>query len=263
MQANLGLKSPREVIPLAVVAEEQALRVDPSLAEAHALLAVCFGGFEHDWNKAEEHWRLATAREPVSCDVVFWYGNHHLLPVGRTAEAIGAMERGLQGDPLNLLYRHLYARGLRLAGRLDDAKAELRSILEIDDKYPYALGTLGSICAQEQKYDEALPLTEKAYALMPWSSLTAGQLAAILVRTGGVRRADNLIQKLISDEPPGAMAGLVVFHGLCGEIDLAVQWAERAIEWRDMALIQNLGWLLRPTSHWPALAKLMNLPRTN
>jgi len=98
---------------------------------------------------------------------------------------------------------------------------------------------------------------------MPWSSLTAGQLAAILVRTGGLSRADALIKKLKADEPPAAMAGLAVFHAFCGEIDQAAQWAERAIEQRDMPLIQNLGWLLRPTSHWPALAKLMNLPGTN
>ena len=156
--------------------------------------------------------------------------------------------------------RHHYARGLRAAGRLEHAEAELRSILEIDDNYPHALATLGSICAQQQRYDEALVLTETAHALMPWSSLTVGQLAAILVRTGGVSRADALINKLKADEPPAAMAGLAVFHALCGEIDQAAQWAERGIEQRDMPFIQNLGWLLRPTSRWPALAKLMNLP---
>jgi serine/threonine protein kinase len=263
MQANLGLKSAREVIPWAVAAEEQALRVDSSLPEAQALLAVCIGAFDYDWNKAEQHWRLAMAREPVSCDVLFWYGNHHLLPVGRTDDAIDAMKRGLEGDPLNLLYRHHYARGLRFAGRLEDAEAELRSILEVDDNYPHALATLGSICAQQQRYDEALVLTEKAHALMPWSSLTAGQLAAILLRTGGVSRAATLIENLKAGEPPGGMAGLSVFHALCGEIDQAAEWTERAVEHRDMSLIQNLGPFLRPTSHWPALAKLMNLPATN
>ena len=106
-------------------------------------------------------------------------------------------------------------------------------------------------------------LTEKAHALMPWSSLTTGHLAAILVRTGGFSRADALIKRLKADEPPAATVGLAVFHGLCGEIDQAAQWAARAIEQRDMPLIQNLGWLLQPTSHWPALAKLMNLPGTN
>ena len=46
MQANLSIRPAREVIPLALAAEQEALRVDPSLAEAHALLAVCIGGYE-------------------------------------------------------------------------------------------------------------------------------------------------------------------------------------------------------------------------
>lgn len=126
MHANMGLTPAREVIPSAMAAAAGALRVDPLLPEAHALLALCIGGFDYEWTKAEEHWRLAMAHDPVSQGVLFWYGNHHLLPIGRTAEAIDAMEQGLQGDPLNLLYRHIYARGLRLAGRLADAEAELR-----------------------------------------------------------------------------------------------------------------------------------------
>ena len=260
MQANLGFKVASEVIPSAVAAEKEALRVDPSLPEAHALLAVCIGEFDYDWSKAEQHWRLAMTCEPVSRDVLFWYGNHYLLPVGRTVDALDAMKRGLQGDPLNLLYRHHYARGLRLACRLEDAETELRTILEIDDNYPHALGTLGSICAQQRKYDEALVLTEKAHALMPWSKLAAGQLAAILVRTGGVSRANALIDKLKTETASGAPTGMVVFHALCGEIDIAAQWAERAIEQRYMPFVQDLGPFLLPTPKWPALSRMMNLP---
>jgi Flp pilus assembly protein TadD len=227
---------------------------------AHALLAVCIGGYEYDWRKAERHWRLAMAREPVSRDVLFWYGNHYLLPVGRTFEAIDAMESGLQGDPLNLLYRHHYARGLRLAGRLGDAEVELQKILEIDEHYPHALGTLGSVCAQRGKYEEALVLTEKAHASMPWPALIAGQLAAILLRTGAENRAGALIETLKPGTASGAPSGLAVFHALCGDLDQAAEWAERAIEQRDMPLVQNLGPFLRPTPWWPVLARRMNLP---
>jgi hypothetical protein len=37
------------MMPLARAAEEEARRADPELPEAHALLGVCAGGFEHDW----------------------------------------------------------------------------------------------------------------------------------------------------------------------------------------------------------------------
>ena len=82
-------------------------------------------------------------------------------------EAVEAMARGLQEDPLNLLYRHHLAVGLRHAGRLDDAEAELRKVLEIDENFPLALGTLGAICAQQGRFEEALAWTERAQASTP------------------------------------------------------------------------------------------------
>jgi len=260
MQANFFIRPAREVIPLAMAAEQAALRVDPSLPEAHALLAVCIGGYEYNWIEAEHHWRLAMAREPVSRDVRFWYGNHHLLPTGRTAEAVEAMEWGLEQDPLNLLYRHIFARGLWLAGRLDRAEAELLAILEIDENYPHALATLGSIYGQQGRLEEALTVTRKANAAIPWSNPVIGQLAALLVRTGAVSEADAWIEKLGTGTAAGAACGRVIFHALCGDPDQAVKWAELAIEQRDMPFVQNLGPFLRPTRWWPGLAKLMNLP---
>ena len=60
MLANLGVRPSREVIPLARAAELEALRVDPSLPEAHALLGVC-DGIDYEWSEAESRWRLAMA----------------------------------------------------------------------------------------------------------------------------------------------------------------------------------------------------------
>jgi eukaryotic-like serine/threonine-protein kinase len=259
MLAALGLRPAREVIPLARAAELEALRIEPSLPEAHAMLGVCDGG-GYEWNQAERRWRLAMAREPVSRDIRFWYGNHYLLPIGRPVEAVEAMEWGLQQDPLNLLYRHHLAVGLRHAGRPEDAEAELRKVLEIDENFPLALGTLGAVCAQQGRFGEALTLTERVYALTPWASPIVGQLAALLVRAGATSRADALIEKLRLGKTCGAPAGLAVFHAMCGEFDRAAEWAEQAIEERYPPLVRILQPLLRSSPRWPALAKLMNLP---
>jgi tetratricopeptide (TPR) repeat protein len=257
MLANLGIRPSREVIPLARAAELEALRVDPSLPEAHALLGVC-DGIDYEWNAAELRWRLAMAREPVSRDVRFWYGNHFLLPIGRVAEAVEAMTWGLELDPLNLLYRHHLALGLRHAGKPEDAEAELRKVLEVDENFSLALDTLGAICAQQGRFEEALSLTERAYGFTPWSSQTIGQLAALLVRSGATSRADALIEKLQSGEVCGAPTGLAVFHAMCGEFDRAVEWAGRAIEERHPLLVRTLRPLLA-APRWSGLTRKMNL----
>ena len=136
----------------------------------------------------------------------------------------------------------------------------MRKVLEIDENYPLALGTLGSICAQQGRFEEALALTERAHALMPWSNLVIGQLAALLVRAGATSQADALDREAQAGQAPGAAAGLALFHAMCGDLDRAAEWAELAIEERYMPLVQNLGPFLRSTPWWPALAKLMNLP---
>jgi TolB-like protein/Tfp pilus assembly protein PilF/predicted Ser/Thr protein kinase len=260
MLANLGFRPAHEVMPLARAAEEEALRVDPALPEAHALLGVCSGNFGHDWIGAEHEWRFAMAREPVSHDVRFWYGNHYLLPIGRVAEAVATMARALQDDPLNLLYRHIYARGLRHLGRLDEAEAELRSVLDVDADFPWALETLGAVCAQQGHSEEALALTERAHVVTPWSYTVIGQLAALLDRAGDRKRTDALLETLGTGEAYGASTGLAIFHAMRGDAEQAAEWAARGIAQRFLPLVYMIAPLLKSQRQWPALARLLNLP---
>jgi eukaryotic-like serine/threonine-protein kinase len=260
MLANLGFKPAHEAMPLARAAEERALRVDPDLPEAHALLGVCAGCFGHDWIGAEREWRLSMSREPMSRDVRFWYGNHYLLPIGRVAEAVETMARALEEDPLNLLYRHLYARGLRHLGRLDAAETELRSILDIDARFPWALETLGAVCAQQGKSEEALAFTERAHVVTPWSNTVMGQLAALLERAGDQKRADALVQTLGTGEAYGASTGLAIFHAMRGDAEQSAEWAARGIAQRFLPLVYVVAPLLRSQRQWFGLARLLNLP---
>jgi tetratricopeptide (TPR) repeat protein len=265
MVANLGIRPPREVIPLGRAAEQEALRLDPSLPEPHGLLA-CFATYEFDWNEAEREWRLALNREPgylsavKSSDINFWYGNHQLMPIGRITEALEAEAEAIHEDPLNLVYRHHYATALRHAGRLGEAEAELRKVLAVDENFALALGTLGALCAQQGRVEEALVLTEKAYASTPWANPMAGQLAALLVLSGDTVRSGALIDRLRSGRENLAPTGLAVFHAMCGEFDRAAEWAEEAIEEKWGALIRVLRPILGPSPVWPRLARLMNLP---
>jgi eukaryotic-like serine/threonine-protein kinase len=259
MVAGLGIMPARQVIPLARAAAEEALRLDPSLFEAHALLGVVAGTFSYDWGEAERQWHLALAREPVSREVRLWYGNHYLLPIGRSGEAVEEMAWGVEADPLNLLYRHHWARGLRNAGRLQEAEDELRKVLGLDENFPYALRTLGSICAQQGRFEEALALTERVHALTPWANIVVGQLAALLVRTGDKGRAEALLETLRRGVAYGAPTGVAIFHAMCGELDRATEWAARALDERYPEFLMILRPWLESSPQWPALARLVNL----
>ena len=261
MFASLGMKPTREVIPLARAAVHEALRIEPSLPEAHALRGVWAGGYDnYDWREAEQHWRVAMSGELVSCHVHFWYGHHYLLPLGRFHDALAQMKKGIEGDPINLLYRHHLAVGLRNVGRLDEAEAELRRVLELDEHFALAVGTLGAVCAQQGRFEEALALSERAHALSPWSNMIVGQLAALLVSAGATSRAETLLDGLRPGTAWGAPTGMAVFHAMRGEFDRAAEWAARAIDLRYPLLVALFRPLLGSTPVWPALARMMNLP---
>jgi TolB-like protein/Tfp pilus assembly protein PilF len=249
---------PRDAIRAARAAEQEALRIDPSLPEAHAMIGCC-AAMDFSWREAEQHFNLAMAREPVPPDVLFWYANHFLMPIGRVSEAANLESKVLEHDPLNLLYRHHWAVALRHLGRLQEAEAELRRILEVDAQYPLALGTLGAICAQQGRLDEALQFTETAYSLVPLAQF-CGQLAALLVKAGATSRADSMIVDLESGPTCSASGGLTIFHGMLGQFAQAAEYAERAIDERYMGLIALIRPLLQSSPQWPALAKRMNFP---
>lgn len=260
MLANSGFSPAHQMMPLARAAEESALRVDPALPEAHAILGVCAGGFGHDWIGAEREWRLAMMREPVSRDVRLWYGNHYLLPIGRLAEAVETMASALPEDPLNLMYRHHYARGLRHLGRLDEAAAELRGVLDMAPDFPWALETLGAVCAQQGNSEEALALTERAHVVTPWSYTVVGQLAALRARAGDQKGVEVLLKTLGTGEAYGASTGLAIFHAMTGNTEQAAEWTARGIAQRFPQLFYVVAPLLKPHRQWSALARLMNLP---
>ena len=58
---------------------------------------------------------------------------------------------------------------------------------------------------------------------------------------------------------------MLAFYTITGDVDQAAVWAEKAIEQRFPGLVMGLtaGGITKPlreSSHWPRLAKLMNLP---
>ncbi len=246
-----------EVMPLMREEARRALALDPLLPEAHALLGIVAGVYDYDWKEAERLFRLAMAHDPVPPRVRQWYGVMFLLPMGRTEEAVEQAEQGLKGDPLNIAARIGLVASLFSLGRLSDAQAEFYKALEFEENNEWAFLFLALTYARQEKWTEALHFAEEANLMTP---MAIGTLAGVLKRMGEVDRAEDLTQKLMPGEAYGAPLGLCYFYLLCGEIERATDWLEKAIEQRQ----PNVGIYMllhsRFTSRWSALARLMNLP---
>jgi hypothetical protein len=110
-----------------------------------------------------------------------------------------------------------------------------------------------------------LAFAEKGFSLAPWTPITAGLLAGLLVKSGDGARAAELIERLGDGRASGAPVAFAIFHLLCGEVEKAAEWTERALEQKQPFVSMVLltpPWkpLLRCSTRWPKLAKMMNLP---
>jgi tetratricopeptide (TPR) repeat protein len=84
-----------------------------------------------------------------------WYANH-LARLGRFDEAIAAVKRGLELDPLSLGIRWNVARQYYYARQYDEAIAQWRAIFELDPEYRAGRAYLIEAYEQKGLYDEAL-----------------------------------------------------------------------------------------------------------
>jgi serine/threonine protein kinase/Tfp pilus assembly protein PilF len=263
-RAVLGMTPAREAIPAARALAQRALELDSSVPEAHMIL--CFGAaiYDYNWKEATRRLTLAAADGTVSSWCHMVCGWSYYLALGRRNEAVQELELAVLGDPLHLTYRTVLAMCLGAVGRYAEAEEHLRQVQDLDPNYFWANTFFADLYAARRMFVEALPFAERAYSLAPWHMPTAGVYAGALARTGRLEEANEVLQSLGSGVSYGASTALAIYHLCCGEIDLAVDWFEKAIAERYpfvVAFLQGaIGEPLRASPRWPRLAAMMNLP---
>jgi tetratricopeptide (TPR) repeat protein len=172
------------------------------------------------------------------------------------------MERAVERDPLNAMWRGVLASHLTHAGRPHDAIRVANEALEIDAAHIAPHVTLGEAYLALGQWQEAAAILQKGHALQPQEAMTLGMLAGARVRLGDRAHADELLARMGSEPQP--LIGRVLYHWVCGEVAQAADAYERAINGRDpFALVfapapLDPDFLLSP--RWPPLAAMMKLP---
>jgi Flp pilus assembly protein TadD len=181
--------------------------------------------------------------------------------------AVEDQERALQEDPLNVVTRWVLGCCLKAAGRNDEADKQFCQILELDQGLFASMSAmeLSSNHASRGALDAALALGENANALTPWYPPAQGMLGGLLVRMGHSERARALLATLQAGKPSATSFGFVLYHLFAGDVDTAADWLKEAIAQRDVWIVPFLrsaamcGDLIRSSSRWPAIAKMVNM----
>lgn len=253
----------RESMPRCRVHALRALEIDPSLAEAHAILGVVSATYDYDWARAAAQFRLALAGKPVPA-ARFRYAFYYLLPMRRFDEAIAQIEEGLRDDPLNLLQRSNLAICLAASGRMEDSARRLHDVLDADGGFWIALLVQAANAVANGDLDGARQAAGRAHVCGHWSARTTGFVAGLASRAGDTQCATDLLEHLSEGDGFGAPTGMLDYHLVREEIDAAGEWGHMAVARRDpmlpIALQHPYAKRLRESTRWPALASAMRLP---
>ena len=167
-EAYKGLSSdyvhPREAMPKAKTAALTALKLDESLAEAHAALGLIHLVYDWDGPAAERELRRAIQLNPSLATARLNYAAY-LSTQGRQDEAVQEIRRAVELNPLSARTHANGTGQLMSAGRLDEAIELARKGLELEPNNGFVLALQGVAYTEKGRFQEAVSNLQKAARL--------------------------------------------------------------------------------------------------
>ena len=261
-----GTSPPPDAFIKAKAAALKAEELGGALAETEAALGQIKLFEEWDWAGAEKDLRHAIALNPSLPEAQRMY-SWYLLLVGRTDEAIAAMKRAVEVDPLNAYWNSDLAWQYWHAGRAQDAMDSVQKALELDPNFNQALCWQGYLLSEKGMFAEAIAAHQKLATVSPpwrWA------LVRTYVLAGRKEEAMKLLTEYLAQRKLTVRsAGWVGWflgevYAASGDKDEAFRWLDAAVKGR-MTFIpwirQNPAYApLRSDPRFQDLVKRMNLP---
>ncbi len=235
---DFGFLPSDEGAPLARQAACRALEIDPSLGEAHNSLAFLTCFHDWDWRKGEAYYLRALELNPGYATAHHWYGTDFLALRGRFADATREMAIARILDPLDIALEDSENYLLLLQRQYGEAEQRYQRLARRAPDFPKAYSGLGRVLALQGRYADAIAMLEKARAVSGNIPSLLGALGQIHAMNGNAVKARRLLKALEETARHRYVSStcfLVVHLGL-GEKSAALDWLERGLDRRDLAL---------------------------
>jgi TolB-like protein/tRNA A-37 threonylcarbamoyl transferase component Bud32/Tfp pilus assembly protein PilF len=188
-EAYVGLSSfyvhPEEAMPKAKAAVQTALRLDESLADAHAVAGYIHLIYDWDGPAAARELDRAIQLNPNLSTARLNYAAY-LSTQGRRDESVAEVRQAVELDPLSLRAHSEGASLLLFAQRYDEAIDLAGKALELDPNFAFALVWQGVAYAEKGRFQEAVASLQKAARLDKSPTILA--LGAHVHAVGGQKR---------------------------------------------------------------------------
>jgi tetratricopeptide (TPR) repeat protein len=224
--------APKEAVPLAEAAAQQALKIDDTLAEAHTSLAAIKFWYKWDWTGAEAAFKRAIDLNPGYATARHWYAEY-LTVLGRADQSIAEIKRAQELDPLSLPISIDVGVYTYFARRYDEALAQFQKALEMDANSAQAHRYIGLTQERKGNYTEAIAELNKALNLSGGTSSLAALGHAYAI-SGQQEKARQVLGQLQAQAQQSYVSPyyFAIIHTGLGEKEQAFTWLQKASEQR-------------------------------
>jgi tetratricopeptide (TPR) repeat protein len=227
-------------------AAQRALELDPTLAEAHAVLGRISFSFDWDPEAGERKMRRALELDPNDPFTLHCF-SMMLAQEGRFDESLGLNRRLLDQDPVATLPNRDRAFILYTARRYPEAIEQTRKTLELDPHFPLAYSALW------RSYERLGRVDEMVEAYLAPLRFSKDEQAAVPVLREAARRGGvdgfwrlRLEQLLARPDPPAFMVARTYVS--IGDHERALAWLEKIYDQRGASMRT-----LKVYAEWDAL----------
>jgi serine/threonine-protein kinase len=244
----------------ALAAAGRAIELDPELADGYLVRGFLRAIVEWNWDGAREDFARAMALGSDNSDAQLLYAISLLRPLNRKEEAIAALRKATELDPLNAKAWAALGGMLCDVGQQAAAREALDRSLAISPDQAYPPAILAVSFLLDGNPAQALESARRSSDTI-WR-LTGEALAEHAL--GHAREAQAALDELISGVGHSAGYQIGEIYAFRGDRDRAFEWLERARKVRDggLTLVQIDPLLngLRGDPRYAALLREMNLP---
>ena len=235
--AALEILPPTEVAPLARAAALKALELDDSLAEPHVSLSRVLFWYDRDPVGAEREVRRAIQLNPSNAMAHFISG---LLfaDLGRSDEAMAALERALQLDPVSSWNSAIAGFFMCELKQREAGRQQLRKAIDLEPSFFLPWSLLSVIDCYEGKFADATAAANEGVRLsggLPMARAYAGYVLGMAGRPAEVLAGLDQLDHLSRERYVPAITRAWCHMGL-GDYERALEWLEVGYQQRDSHL---------------------------
>jgi TolB-like protein/lipoprotein NlpI len=218
----------------AVELYKEALKLDPGFKLAWVGLAYAY--MNNYWNYGADPANRDKAREAIDRakaidsdfpELYMAEGFYHYWGLLDYDTAILYLDKSIALMPSNAEAHMWKGWALRRAGRWEQALDSMQMATRLNPRVIINLIETGQTFAYLRRFDEALEITEKAYALEPDNFWTKSYLALLLVEMNGdADRAETLMVGAQYTDDPGNLFNFWLVKMVAGQFETALETAK-------------------------------------